>query len=61
MGDFNIDMLSKGKNVFKHMLQNLSLTSVITPPNYTTARGTCIDITITNAVEIVENVVQIVQ
>lgn len=57
MGDFNIDMLVDGNQVFKHMLQNFSLTNVITQPtNYTTTRGTCIDLIITNAVERIENI-----
>lgn len=43
-------MLSDGNNEFKHMLQNVSLTNVITQPaDYTTTKGTCIDLS--NAVE----------
>lgn len=50
-------MLSDGNNVFKHMLQNFSLTNIITQPtNYTTTRGTCINLIFTNAVERVENI-----
>lgn len=57
MGDFNIDMLADGNHVFKHMLQKFFLTNVITQPtNYTTTRGTCIDLIITNAVERIENI-----
>lgn len=57
MINFNIDMLSDGNNVFKHMLHNFSLTNVITQPtDYTTTRGNCIDRIITNAVERVENI-----
>lgn len=50
MIDFKINMLSDDNNEFKHMLQNFSLTNVITQPaDYTTTKGTCIDLT--NAVE----------
>lgn len=55
MIDFKINMLSDGNNEFKHMLQNFSLTNVITQPaDYTTTKGTCIDLT--NAVERVDNI-----
>lgn len=50
MIDFKINKLSDGNNEFKDMLQNCSLTNVITQPaDYTTTKGTCIDLT--NAVE----------
>lgn len=56
MGDFNID-ISDSNNVFKHMPQNFSLTiKCHNPTNYTTARGTCIDLIITNAVKRVESI-----
>lgn len=49
MIDFKIYMLSDGNNEFKHMLQNFSLTNVITQPaDYTTTIG---NIDLTNAVE----------
>lgn len=55
MIDFKINKLSDGNNEFKHMLQNFSLTNVITQPaDYTTTKGTCIDLT--NAVERVDNI-----
>ena len=57
LGDFNFDMLADGNNAFKNMLQNFSLSNVVTKPtNFSRSKGTCIDLIITNAVEKIETV-----
>lgn len=56
LGDFNFDMLADGNNAFKQMLQNFSLSNVVKQPtNFSSSRGTCIDLIITN-VENIESV-----
>lgn len=45
LGDFNFDMLADGNNAFKQMLQNFCLSNVVKQPtNFSTSRGTCIDL-----------------
>ena len=57
MGDFNIDMLAEGNNTFRQLLHNFSLTNIINQStNFTTSRGTCIDLIVTNSNEMVEMV-----
>lgn len=57
LGDFNFDMLADGNNAFKQMLQNFSLSNVVKQPTiFSTSRGTCIDLIITNVVENIESV-----
>lgn len=60
LGDFNVNMLVAGNNLFKHLLQRLNISNVVDEPtNFTTDTDTCIDLVLTNDTNKVKNAIAV--